>query len=179
MARVNMLGRWKGLRKESTNDNKGEAYLQANGTDLDYRKAAAWLDDGPVEDWGCGTCYAKQFFTQPYVGVDGTDDYADVVADLRDYTSNTHGILLRGVLEHNWEWKEILKNALASCQKLVVITFTPFVEKTRHYVIGSPYWQGDIPTLAFKKTDLTEMFPSYTEEAMSDEITIFYVTVKP
>jgi hypothetical protein len=176
--RVYMMNRWKGLREESTNDNKGKAYLEPNGDDLTYRKAAAWLNDGPVEDWGCGTCYARQFFTQPYTGVDGTDDYADVVADLRDYTSHTHGILLRGVLEHNFEWKDILKNALASCKKLVVITFTPFVEETRHFVIGSPFWQGDIPTLAFKKEELTSMFPSYIEETAGDE-TIFYVTVRP
>jgi hypothetical protein len=172
-----MINRWKGLREESTNDNKGEAYLEPNGTDSTYRKAAAWLDNGPVEDWGCGTCYARHFFTHGYTGVDGTDDYAHVVADLRDYKSSTYGILLRGVLEHNFEWKDILRNALASCERLVVITFTPFVEETRHYVIGSPLWQGDIPTLAFNKEELTQMFPSYTEEVVGNE-TIFYVRVR-
>lgn len=169
-----MLGRWAGHRKDTTVDGKGTAYLHQRGDDSSYRKAAAFLDGGPVEDWGCGTCYARQFFTHPYTGVDGTGDYADKVADLRDYTSQTHGILLRHVLEHNLEWKDILRNALASCNKLAIVLFTPLAAETQlirmDKVVG-------VPVLSLGKNELTAMLPSYKEEVIGGE-TMFYVTVR-
>jgi hypothetical protein len=70
---------------------------------------------------------------------------------------------MRHVLEHNTHWREILTNAIASFQeKMALIMFTPFVEETRHI---EDRWSG-IPTIAFKKEDLTTFFDglSYTEE---------------
>ncbi len=168
---IDLLGKWLGHRSTTTVDGKGLAYLPESGDDTTYRKAAEFLNDGPVEDWGCGTCYAKQFFTQPYTGIDGTADYADIVADLRRYQSNTHGILIRHVLEHNFEWELILRNAIVSAKKLVLIVFTPFTEKTgpkNFHSIG-------VPNISFCKEDLTQWFPKFTEEIVGSE-TIFYIT---
>jgi hypothetical protein len=163
-----MLGRWMGTRW---------AGARYGADDLSYRKAAQFLDGGPVEDWGCGTAYARQFFTHPYTGVDGTADFCDVVADLRIYRSHTYGILLRHVLEHNFEWRRILENALASCQRLALVIFTPFEETTRQIAWN----QGvEVPDLSFRKQDLTECLPRYTEESFASRTgynteTIFYV----
>ncbi len=123
-----------------------------------------------IEDWGCGTTYAKKFVTTgAYVGIDGspTDSTATVV-DLRQYRSDADCIFMRHVLEHNTHWEEILANALASFQKkMTLIIFTPFVDETRHI---EDRWSG-IPTIAFRKEDLTRFFEglSYTEEHLDSE----------
>jgi glycosyltransferase involved in cell wall biosynthesis len=166
-----MLNKWAGVRK---NTMGGECY----GVEETYRKAIAFIDGGPVEDWGCGTTYAKKLVTNQYTGVDGTPDYCDVVADLAKYKSNTHGILLRHVLEHNFKWEDILKNALASCKKLAIVVCTPFEETTRLLSLD----EYGIPIFSFRKEDLTRHFPSYTEEIVTGNAwgtqcteTIFYV----
>ena len=123
-----------------------------------------------IEDWGCGTTYSKKFVTSgAYVGIDGspTDSTAKVV-DLRRYTSAADCIFMRHVLEHNTHWQEILANALASFQKkMTLIIFTPFVDETRHI---EDRWSG-IPTIAFRKEDLTRFFDglSYTEEHLDSQ----------
>jgi len=87
-----------------------------------------------VEDWGCGGCGAKPFFTRSqYVGVDGSGPYADVVTDLRERReTNASGILIRHVLEHNFSWPDILWNAAESrASRIAVILFLeprPFTE---------------------------------------------------
>src|SRR5512146_2442006 len=161
MERIDVIERWRGKRNSTTVDGRGRAYLHQLGDDSTYRKAAAFLDGGPVEDWGCGTCYARQFFTQPYTGVDGTGDYADRVADLREYKSQCHGILLRHVLEHNFEWPDILRNALASCRKLAIVLFTPLAETTKLIRMDAVVV---VPVLSLGRAELTAMLPRYTEE---------------
>jgi hypothetical protein len=97
------------------------------GDDTSYRIAASWLSGFHTQDWGCGYARFKQFLPEgTYTGVDGTPGFADVVTDLVDYQSETEGILIRHVLEHNTEWRVILDNALASAKKrLVIAVFTP------------------------------------------------------
>src|SRR5579863_9973824 len=100
-----MLDRWMGLRA------KNQRY---GHSDESYIRAAKFLDDGGVvQDWGCGGGYARQFFTN-YLGIDGTNDFCDIQADLRTLQTNCHSILLRHVLEHNFEWEKILTNAIES-----------------------------------------------------------------
>jgi GT2 family glycosyltransferase len=166
-----MLDKWVGARKDTMG---GECY----GIEETYKKAIAFIDGGPVEDWGCGTTYARKLVTNKYTGVDGTPDYCDVVADLAKYKSNTHGILLRHVLEHNFLWEDILKNALASCKMLAIVVCTPFAETTRLLSFD----EFGIPIFSFRKEDLTKHFSSYTEELVNGEAwgqacteTIFYV----
>lgn len=168
-----MLNKWAGHR-DATGANAAGFY----GIEETYKKAAAFLDGGPVEDWGCGKAYARKFFTQPYKGVDGTPDGCDTVVDLTKYKSQVHGILMRHVLEHNFEWEKVLKNALASAEKIVVIVCTDFSDTTHLLYID----QWGIPIFSFREEDLTKHFPSYTKEVVTGEgqgqqctETIFYV----
>jgi hypothetical protein len=153
----------------------------AYGEDTTYKKGIAFLDGhGTIEDWGCGTAYARRFVRKSaYVGIDGSPStFADQVADLHQYRSNTECIFMRHVLEHNHEWQQILSNALESFTKrLALVIFTPFVETT--HVVTS--WHG-IPDIAFNKDELTRLlrpFP-YREESLVTRTTygfehIFYV----
>jgi len=63
-----------------------------------------------------------------YIGIDGSDTpFASRIADLRTYRSKAEGILIRHVLEHNYDWEAILAGAVESFQKkLCLILFTPF-----------------------------------------------------
>ena len=144
------------------------------GDEATYIAAAKFLDHGPVEDWGCGPAYAKRFFSHPYLGVDGAAGPADVIADLRTYTSNAYGILLRHVLEHNFEWEQILWNALASCERLALVMFTPFGEATKQIAWNAGY---EVPDISFRKQDLIRHFQRFSEEAFPTGETIFYVQV--
>lgn len=145
--------------------------------DETYRKAIAFLDGpGVLEDWGCGTAYAKQFVKQAtYVGVDSSPSrFNDVTETLSTRSSRPEAILLRHVLEHNFNWDKILINAIASFQKrMVLVIFTPFnccgtFELAYHYDIG-------VPDLSFKKSHITDLLPNWIEETVGRE-TIFYIT---
>ena len=156
--------------------HQGERY----GDDISYQRAAAWLNDGPVEDWGGGPGYARRYFTHGYTLVDGTPGYgADIVIDLVGYRSHVHGILLRHVLEHNLQWVTILANALASCQKLVLVVFTPFSDLT-HVITWNENVVPRVPDISFRQDDLTAMFNQWQSETFKSatqygEETIFYV----
>lgn len=83
-----------------------------------------------IEDWGCGECVFKNFIkkdTIEYIGIDSSIEVnANITADLCHYTSNTEGILIRDLLEHNPEWKTILHNACKSfTKKMFLISFQP------------------------------------------------------
>lgn len=86
-----------------------------------------------VEDWGCGPCFARQFCRTRYIGVDfNRSQWTERLAELGQYISVTEGIFMRHVLEHNEDWRQILRNAVQSFQKrMALIFFLPFVEKTR------------------------------------------------
>jgi glycosyltransferase involved in cell wall biosynthesis len=167
-AYADMTGRWQ--------YDPGDRYPY--GEDTSYQRGMQFLDrpGEVIEDWGCGTTYAKKFVTQgTYVGVDGSPSGStDRVVDLRKYRSAPDGIFMRHVLEHNPYWREILTNALASFQKrMALILFTPFVDETRHLEDSwhlEDRWSG-IPTIAFRKQDITELFQglSYREEALTSD----------
>jgi hypothetical protein len=93
-----------------------------------YQIAAEWLKGLSIEDWGCGYAQFRDFHHGHYRGVDGTQGWADVVADLTKYRPDPRpeGILIRHVLEHNPDWRLILANAVASFTKrMVLVVFTP------------------------------------------------------
>jgi len=126
-----------------------------------YAKGMAWLDGhgATIEDWGCGTCYARRFVAQSrYVGVDGsTSDQATIKAELQEYRSDTDCIFMRHVLEHNWGWRQILNNALQSFGKrMVLVIFTPFAAPGARgeVVLDST---GPIPDLALDRDELRQM----------------------
>jgi len=153
------------------------------GEETSYRKAIEFLD-GPyiIEDWGCGVAYAKRFVKEgQYIGIDGSKSlHRDKVADLRTYRSNASAILIRHILEHNFEWQKILENALASFQKkLVLILFTPFAETTKQ--IGCTL--RGVPDLSFRKEDLMEYLAPFkpVEESLQTDTQygqehMFYLT---
>ena len=140
----------------------------AYGDDISYRKAVEFLDGhGAIEDWGCGTAYAKRFVTRSaYAGIDGSPSaFVDKVVDLRSYRSDADCILMRHVLEHNYAWRDILRNAVQSFRKrLVLVVFTPF--SADDVKIGD--FQG-IPDLKLCKADIVELFRglSVSEEAIA------------
>lgn len=95
-----------------------------------YRIAAEWLNGLAIEDWGCGYAQFRDFHRGAYRGIDGTRGWANVVVDLTTYnpgeTMRPEGILLRHVLEHNSDWRSILRNAVAGFTKrMVLVVFTP------------------------------------------------------
>jgi hypothetical protein len=81
-----------------------------------------------VEDWGCGCAFSRRFRRGAYRGIDGSPSrWTDHVADLETYRSQTPGLFMRHVLEHNPNWRTILANALTSfTERMVLITFMPF-----------------------------------------------------
>ena len=153
----------------------------AYGDDTTYQKGMAFLDGhGSIEDWGCGTAYAKNFVKQSkYIGIDGSQsDFTDKVVDLKEYTSETDCIFVRHVLEHNYSWRKILANAVNSFNKrMVIIIFTPFADETRPIA----NWSA-IPDISFKKEELIEFFQQfkYSEESLQTDTQykaehIFYI----
>lgn len=128
--------------------------------DITYELGMAWLDEvcTTVEDWGCGSGYAKRFLSRAsYKGIDGSAGKAvDEVADLRFYRSSPDGIFMRHVLEHNVDWHLVLASSLESFQKrLVLVTFTPFSGAT-HPIEASLHCP--VPDISFRKDDLLAFF---------------------
>jgi hypothetical protein len=147
------VGKWETLYEQSPDP-------EPLGDPLTYEKAARFLRGlKTVEDWGCGWRWFRRYFQEGvhYRGVDGSRaPGVEVVADLRQYTSQAEGILLRHVLEHNQDWAEILTNALRSFTKrLVLVLSTPFADITRP--VGENAHLG-VPCLAFAKKDLIRHF---------------------
>ena len=78
------------------------------GETITYELGYSFLKDcHTIEDWGCGTGGFKRLIKDDkikYIGVDGSiTPFAEIQADLCEYTSNTDGIFMRHVLEHNYE----------------------------------------------------------------------------
>lgn len=95
-------------------------------SDNSYTLAAAWLDGcGLVRDWGCGFGYARRFFkSSAYEGIDALNTCADRVADLELFKEQSDGILIHYVLEHNYNWENILCNAMKQFSKRMVVIIT-------------------------------------------------------
>lgn len=158
-----------------------------------YEKGFNWLKScNTIEDWGCGTGGFKRFFKEDvknkYVGIDGSiTPFSDVKADLITYTSNTQGIFMRHVLEHNYEWAKILDNALKSfTEKFYLVLFTPFFETTREIAHNISHGV-DVPDISFSKDDISniifqnncvynlESFQTYTGYGIEH---VYYITKK-
>lgn len=119
-----------------------------------YHAADRFLHDCvTVEDWGTGRGWFKTLRPDS-VGVDGSwSKFCDVHVDLTDYTTSVDGILLRHVLEHNYEWQAILRNAIVSAQhKLYVILFTPVVDETHAIAFAE---DPGVPDISFNIDDIT------------------------
>ena len=142
-----------------------------------YIKPAEFLGNGQVEDWGCGTAWAKRYFTD-YKGIDGSfHKNVDEIADLTRYVSKCDNILMRQVLEFNWDWEKILQNVKKSFRKkFCLVVMTPLVEETRIDKIdpvvnhlGQELEENNTPNIFFNKQDILAFFPE-PEYKVSEEL---------
>lgn len=129
-----------------------------------YKLGYEFLKDcNNIEDWGCGTGGFKRMIEPidniTYTGIDGSNTpFLDIKADLTKYTSSTDGIFMRHILEHNYEWKEILINACNSfTKKMCLILFTNFVDNTTEIAHNLKHGV-DVPDMAFSKKELLDVF---------------------
>jgi hypothetical protein len=148
------LGKWddwyKGLQP-------GQENIALYGEALTYRMAAAFLADAKdVEDWGCGKGGFRLFCQGRYKGVDGSHTpYADQIADLCTYRSSPEGILLRHVLEHNYDWEKILHSAIQSFRKkLCIVLFTPFATGATTEIAHNRHLGVDVPDLSLSQAEI-------------------------
>lgn len=133
-----------------------------------YQIAAAWLSVcAEVADWGAGGRFFQGFLPADvrYRAVDGTLQIrTDALADLATFQEPSEGILLRHVVDNTPAWRSVLRNAIASfTRRLVVVTYTPDVNTTRidHLESGWPVWH-------FNPSDLrAEMGPLRVREIMT------------
>ncbi|OHA87802.1 MAG: hypothetical protein A3A96_00550 [Candidatus Zambryskibacteria bacterium RIFCSPLOWO2_01_FULL_39_39] len=155
MTKESMLGKWDGWYK----DAKTMGAFRYGDT-ITYKLASDFLaDTKEVEDWGCGTGGFKRFYKGKYVGIDGSKNtFVDKVADLSSYRSDVESIMMRHVLEHNYDWQNVLARAVSSFRrKFCLIIFTPFQDETSEIAHNKKYGV-DVPDLAFRKEDIEKFF---------------------
>lgn len=132
------------------------------GLSITYDLAYDWLKEcGSVADWGCGKGWFSQYFdVETYEGVDGSDSpFVTTLADLTEYRGVTDGILLRHVLEHNYEWAKILDNAVAcALERLTVILFTPLAVTTHQIAYAE---DPGVPDISFQLHDITDRLEGF------------------
>lgn len=122
-----------------------------------YQLAGAWVSNrGQVEDWGCGTAWMARFIEGgPYRGLDGAwSRFGAEVVDLRTYRSDTPCAVMRHVLEHNAEWRQIAENFTDSWHdRAAVVLFIP--PQPEDLDVGGPDWP--VPDIAVSGPDLMEI----------------------
>jgi len=161
------LDKWNGWYSTLSKDSSPSEFLYGNT--VTYQKGYDFLKTCKnVEDWGCGTGGFKRFFTDnscSYIGIDGSNTpFSNIKADLATYTSNTEGLYMRHVLEHNYEWKQVLRNALYSFkEKMCLVLFTPFAPETAEIAHNLKHGV-DVPDLSFSKQELISVFNEYPIE---------------
>lgn len=146
------------------------------GQERSYVRGMEWLTPcNLVEDWGCALAYAKSYRIGDYRGIDGTPGKADVIADLSIYRSEVEGIFMRHILEHNYDWRVILQNALASFTKRMTLILYRPMQDTEKVVLEKPV-ELDLPRFALVRT-LAPFLQSFEiiEGAKHGHETIFYL----
>lgn len=136
------------------------------GDNLTYKLGAEFLYDcQSIEDWGCGMCYFSNFLspTVNYIGIDGSHSkFVSEVHDLVTYRSKEKpdGIFMRHILEHNYDWKPILQNALASFKnKFVLVLFTPInTNLTREIAYNQ---EIGVPDISFNMYEILDLLKEY------------------
>lgn len=149
-----MLGKWDWWYK----DIKHMTSFRYGNT-ITYQLAEDFLKGMDVEDWGCGTGGFKRLHKGGYLGIDGSKTpFVDKIANLRNYKSSVDGIMMRHVLEHNYDWEKVLDSAISSFKKkFCLILFTPFADKTT--VIAQTKKYGvDVSVISFNKKDIERHF---------------------
>jgi hypothetical protein len=138
-------------------DYRGAAKPFPYDDTVTYRLAGDWVSNrGQVEDWGCGTAWMRRFVEGgPYRGLDGAwSRFCDEVVDLRTYRSDTPCAVMRHVLEHNADWREIASNFSDSWHdRAALVLFIP--PQVEDLDVGGPEWP--VPDLAISGPDLFEI----------------------
>lgn len=149
------VGKWDAWYKNLNEDDAIEG-VRLYGDPITFKMASHFLQDvDELEDWGCGTATFKKHYNGKYIGLDGSKTpWTDKIVDLCNYTSSVQGIIMRAVLEHNYEWQKILDNALKSfTSKFCLIIFTPLSKQTK--VIANNQIHGvDVPDISFSREDI-------------------------
>lgn len=165
------LNKWDSWYK---NLKKQEPY----GNTKTYKLGADFLSDcATVEDWGCGKGWFRLHLPKKinYIGLDGTyNKFVDSHVDLENYRSESEGIFLRHVLEHNYNWEKILVNAVNSFKKkMVLVIFTPWSDTETKQIGFTDALK--VPDISFKKEDITKHLKdfSYRQESLASKETFY------
>lgn len=154
----------------------GLAEPQPYGGPTTYELAAEWLAPcSTVADWGCGKGGFSPYVQPPrrYVGFDGSvTPFASRVVDLASFQWPSEGLLLRHVIEHDYRWADILRNAERSYRRrMVVVLFTllidspePRVEQVAFQSLGP---LGGVPDLSFSLAAIDEVIPTGRASALT------------
>lgn len=150
------LGKWDAWYKTLSSNNASSFKF---GETITYKVAADFLSDCiSVEDWGIG---AGGFLNHRpnAIGVDGSKTpFAQKVVDLCEYTTKCEGVHLRHVLEHNYQWKNILINAMKSAEKKIAITFFIKFSNTNTILIKDNHNFGvNVPDLSISKQEFLDL----------------------
>jgi hypothetical protein len=159
------VGKWDSWYTDLPQVREGDLYGDATS----YLLAAAFLADVElVEDWGCGKGGFRRFCLTETRGIDGSvTPYADSIADLCTYRSSAPGILIRHVLEHNYDWQKILFGAVNSFRdKLCLILFTPFADSTHELIHNRPS-RIAVPDISFSRLDIEVHFSGLSWKLIS------------
>ncbi len=104
-----------------------------------------------------------------YVGIDESSKYADKIADLGGDTSEIDCIFMRHLLEHNFDWRRTLTNAIASFKKRkVLVILIPLDQTTRQIATSTILTSVSVPDISFRKEDLARHIirASFSQERM-------------
>lgn len=178
------VGKWENHYQDL--DAKPDSTLYGNT--ITYQIAAEFLADcNSVEDWGVGTGGFLNYRPDA-IGIDGSKTpFAKTIADLAAYSSNVEGVHMRHVLEHNYDWQLVLRNALKSASKKICITnFIPFGEVTKQIAHNLEVFGIDVPDMQLGRTEFESIIyehnPSrvevltYATETQYGEETVFLIT---
>jgi len=156
------LGKWEFLYQESA--------PFPFGSDLTYQIGAEFLAGcRTIEDWGCGTQWFRGVMSginpgTRVTGLDGSAGYCDQVVDLCEYAPEElpDGLMIRHVLEHNFDWRMILNRAVKSfTHRMILILHTPTVEQeTLLYEYPFPDG-GSCPYLSLPQDELEQILASH------------------
>lgn len=159
------MDKWNEWYKNLTSTDLGSFCY---GDTLTYRLGFEFLfpSCSTIEDWGCGTGGFRRFFENnknSYIGLDGSySPFADKKVDLTKYQSKTDGIFMRHVLEHNYEWEEILTNACSSfTKKMCLVLFTPISLAETVEIAHNRDHGVDVPDLSLSEEKIFKIFDRF------------------
>jgi hypothetical protein len=163
------VGKWDGWYKNLPDTPSSFQY----GDTLTYELAAIFLQDcNEVEDWGVGGGGFLRYRPDA-IGVDGSDTkFAQKkYIDLRKYTTNVEGVHIRHIFEHNYNWKDILENAVKSATKKLAITmFIPLITEDSKELAHNAKYGVDVPDMAINEKEFMDVIVKMNPNNIHREI---------